>query len=411
MLQRMTTDISDVSKSVGKKFEATYKGFGNILDKEYHRVASTSGKIVKGVLSLGKETPKKEKNRPSAQELSEHVKLFQELKSMKKKYSFVAQTGPAGRKMCDKDEDELIKEYLSEVTQELYLRSQVDNMTAPILELIEGLFQLDTKDWLRRQMVGVTKQLFEVFVGSRVEKFLMNKIKMLCTEETVASIVDSITDALWPNGIWMAPPEVDDQGKVDAPEKPAQAWERKPSFSPNYRPSIALQDGLRERSFSRINYGIPEAGRPAPGASPRARGASRLAPSGPPDRVSALRRSSSLNEAHLPNYTRIGRALSSIMPPEHIEIMNDEEAVTRDKVKAKLKDLMPPKAVSTLIGKRNFLQGVNDLFDFIQSETMMAQLGHMVIEIILVKEFPELEQAYARVKNGDLSLPFDPEDE
>ena len=280
MLQRMTTDISDVSKSVGKKFEATYKGFGNILEKEYHRVASTSGKIVKGVLSLGKEKPKKEENRPSAQELSEHVKLFQELKSMKKKYSFVAH--PAGRKMSDKDEDELIKEYLSEVTQELYLRSQVDNMTAPILELIEGLFQLDTKDWLRRQVVGVTKQLFEVFVGSRVEKFLMNKIKMLCTEETVASIVDSITDALWPNGIWMAPPEVDEQGKVDAPEKPAQAWERKPSFSPSYRPSVALQDGLRERSFSRINYGIPEAGSPAPGASPRPAATAGWLPLAPP---------------------------------------------------------------------------------------------------------------------------------
>ena len=91
------------------------------------------------------------------------------------------------------------------------------------------------------------------------------------------------------------------------------------------------------------------------------------------------------------------------MPPEHIEQINDEEEEVRKKVQEKLKDLVVPGAVSTLIGKRNFLQGVQDLFEFVQSETMMAQLGHLVLEIILVKEFPELEPAYARIRSGDLS--------
>ena len=110
-----------------------------------------------------------------------------------------------------------------------------------------------------------------------------------------------------------------------------------------------------------------------------------------------------LNEGKFQDYTRIQRALSNIMPPEHLEIMNDEEKEIRDKVKAKLKELVPPKAVSTLIGKKNFIQGLEDLFDFIQSETMMAQLGQLVLEILLVKEFPELEPVYSRIKSGDLS--------
>ena len=112
-----------------------------------------------------------------------------------------------------------------------------------------------------------------------------------------------------------------------------------------------------------------------------------------------------MSEGRLGDYTRIQRALSSIMPPEHIEIMNDEETVTRDKVKEALKDLNPPASISTLIGKRNFIQALEDVFDFVQSETMMNQLGHLILEIILVKEFPELESEYARIRKGDLKLP------
>ncbi|QDZ18518.1 Phox-associated sorting nexin [Chloropicon primus] len=394
VIRRLGTDISEVSKSVGKKFEATYQGFGNILANEYQKVGklgATSGKVVKSVLFEWRKKPKKEDSRPSAQELSEHVKLFQELKTMKKQYSMQPSSGET-KTIGEKSEDELIKEYLSEVTQELYLRTAVDNMTGPILGVIDTLFQLDTTAFLRRQVVGVTKQLFEVFVGSRVEKFLMSKVKDLCTEETVSSIIDSIVDSLWPNGLWMAPPETDEAGVPIVPEKPLQAWERKPSFSPSFRPSISIHEQLqerRERSFSRLLPTLSETNSP------------RLKPGGsaPP-----LKKTFSMTDSRLNDYTRIQRALSAIVPPEQLEIMNDEEVETREKVKEAIKDLVPPKAVSTLIGKRNFLQGINDLFDFIQSETMMAQLGHLILEIILVKEFPELEAVYARIRNGDLRL-------
>ena len=418
VIRRLGTDISEVSRSVGKKFEQTYQGFGNILANEYRRVGKTSGKVVNSVLFewRSKKSSKKEEVRPSAKELSENVKLFQELKTMKREYSL------AGKKMGEegdptgeeKNEDELIKEYLSEVTQELYLRTAVDNMTVPILGVIDSLFQLDTKDWLRRQVVGVTKQLFEVFVGSRVEKFLMSKIKSLCTEETVSGIIDSIVEALWPNGLWMAPPEVDEKGVPVMPEKPLQAWERKPSFSPTFRPSILQPRGegllTRHRSASRMTFSsmatVSENGAPSPAQAAAMAAAASFPPhaSDPPNGPGLRRSSQSMSEGRLGDYTRIQRALSSIMPPEHIEIMNDEETVTRDKVKEALKDLNPPASISTLIGKRNFIQALEDVFDFVQSETMMNQLGHLILEIILVKEFPELESEYARIRKGDLKL-------
>lgn len=374
VLQRMTTDIADVTKAVSKKFESAYEGFGNVLANECRRVGSTSGKVLKKVLLVnewGSSKKKKEENRPSAQELSEQVKLFHELKSMKDNYKKTG-TGTES-KLEEKSEEDLITEYLNEVSHELYIRTAVDNMTAPILDVIDVLFQLDTKDWLRRQVVGATKQLFEMFVGSRVEKFLMNKIKMLCTEETVASIIDSITDALWPNGVWMIPPEEAQN------QQPVGAAQGRPRSSGD----AMVQAEVLIRSPTR-----------------RATMDTTAPPNGP-----AFRRCSTmtLNEGKFQDYTRIQRALSSIMPPEHLEIMNDEEKEIRDKVKAKLKELVPPKAVSTLIGKKNFIQGLEDLFDFIQSETMMAQLGQLVLEILLVKEFPELEPVYSRIKSGDLS--------
>ena len=390
VLQRLKSDIEDVSKSVGKKFETAYSGFGNILANEYRRVGNTSGKIVKGVLfEWRKKTVTKDTDaRPSAQELSEQVKLFQELQNMKKRFSLNPNQNDIPG--IEKSEDELIKDYLSEVTQELYIRTAVDNMTAPILDVIDVLFQLDTKDWLRRQVVGATKQLFEVFVGSRVEKFLMSKVKMLCTEETVASIIDSITDALWPNGIWMIPPEEEQNQNQN------QNQQAKGGAAPQTRPRSSSP------VLSSPNFASP---------SPLDRKTSFKPPSTPTTPSSqagangpALKRcSTTLNEGKIGDSFRIQRALSSLMPPEHIEIVNDEETEVRKKVQEKLKDLVVPTAVSTLIGKRNFLQGVQDLFEFIQSETMMAQLGHLVLEIILVKEFPELEPEYARIRSGDLS--------
>ena len=90
------------------------------------------------------------------------------------------------------------------------------------------------------------------------------------------------------------------------------------------------------------------------------------------------------------------------MQPEHIDIVCDEATVIRNKVQEKLLQKSPAKAILALIGKNNYFQGMQDLFDFVQSETMLAQLAQYVMEIILLKEFPELEPIVQNIRAGNL---------
>ena len=76
--------------------------------------------------------------------------------------------------------------------------------------------------------------------------------------------------------------------------------------------------------------------------------------------------------------------------------------MTRDKVKEALKDLNPPASISTLIGKRNH-PGPGGRLDFVQSETMMNQLGHLIWNY--PSEGSRAGVRVHRIRKGDLKLP------
>ncbi|CAI7784207.1 unnamed protein product [Closterium sp. NIES-54] len=105
-------------------------------------------------------------------------------------------------------------------------------LSAPLLRLVEVLLHLDDHGWIRRQVVWVARQVLELSMGDAIDDFLLSQIQKLRTESTVATIIRSLHQRLWPDGIFY-------------------------SRHPNYRASVAA-------SSSRTGSSAPAVTRPDP---------------------------------------------------------------------------------------------------------------------------------------------------
>ncbi|KAL0802626.1 hypothetical protein Bca101_057802 [Brassica carinata] len=69
------------------------------------------------------------------------------------------------------------------------------NVSVPILNLVDKVFQLNRRGWLRRQVFWISKQILQVVMEDAVDDWLLN-------EDTVAHGIRWAQDLLWPNGVF-----------------------------------------------------------------------------------------------------------------------------------------------------------------------------------------------------------------
>ncbi|KAG4908827.1 hypothetical protein JHK87_054943 [Glycine soja] len=60
------------------------------------------------------------------------------------------------------------------------------NVTVPILNLVDKVFQLKKRGWLRRQVFWISKQILQVVMEDAIDDWLLSEIHWLRKEETVA---------------------------------------------------------------------------------------------------------------------------------------------------------------------------------------------------------------------------------
>ncbi|XP_078431779.1 phox (PX) domain-containing protein isoform X2 [Wolffia australiana] len=77
------------------------------------------------------------------------------------------------------------------------------NLSTPILDLVDVVFQLNDGGWIRRQVFWIAKQVLQLGMGDALDDWLMHKIQLLRTGSFVASIVYRIEQILWPDGIFL----------------------------------------------------------------------------------------------------------------------------------------------------------------------------------------------------------------
>ncbi|KAK6253594.1 hypothetical protein QUC31_015314 [Theobroma cacao] len=74
------------------------------------------------------------------------------------------------------------------------------NVSVPLLNLVDNVFQLKRRGWLRRQVFWISKQILQLVMEDAIDDWLLRQIYCLRTEETVAQGIRWVQDVLWPGG-------------------------------------------------------------------------------------------------------------------------------------------------------------------------------------------------------------------
>ncbi|XP_073028071.1 uncharacterized protein [Primulina eburnea] len=74
------------------------------------------------------------------------------------------------------------------------------NLSVPVLNLVDNIFQLKRRGWLRRQVFWISKQILQLFMEDAIDDWLLRQIQWLRREEVIAQGIRWVHNVLWPNG-------------------------------------------------------------------------------------------------------------------------------------------------------------------------------------------------------------------
>ncbi|XP_010530868.1 PREDICTED: uncharacterized protein LOC104807343 [Tarenaya hassleriana] len=98
------------------------------------------------------------------------------------------------------------------------------NVSVPILNLVDKVFQLNRRGWLRRQVFWISKQILQLVMEDAVDDWLLRQICWLRNEDTIAKGIHWAQDILWPNDVFFTRVRVaeSDSDGNDFNQKPLQ---------------------------------------------------------------------------------------------------------------------------------------------------------------------------------------------
>ncbi|KAG6383108.1 hypothetical protein SASPL_157145 [Salvia splendens] len=73
-------------------------------------------------------------------------------------------------------------------------------LSVPVLDLVDNVFQLKQRGWLRRQVLWISKQILQFVMEDAIDDWLLRKIRRLCRDDVVAQGIRAVQDILWPEG-------------------------------------------------------------------------------------------------------------------------------------------------------------------------------------------------------------------
>ncbi|KAF5453145.1 hypothetical protein F2P56_028074 [Juglans regia] len=77
------------------------------------------------------------------------------------------------------------------------------NLSVPILDLVDVIFQLQDGGWIRRKAFWVAKQILQLGMGDAFDDWLIEKIQLLRKGSVIASGIRQVEKILWPDGIFI----------------------------------------------------------------------------------------------------------------------------------------------------------------------------------------------------------------
>ncbi|TKV99388.1 hypothetical protein SEVIR_8G040000v4 [Setaria viridis] len=76
------------------------------------------------------------------------------------------------------------------------------NVSVPLLNLVEKVFQLKRRGWIRRQVLWISKQILQLVMEDAIDEWIIRQINWLRRDDVIVQVIRWIQDTLWPNGIF-----------------------------------------------------------------------------------------------------------------------------------------------------------------------------------------------------------------
>ncbi|KAL3843491.1 hypothetical protein ACJIZ3_000894 [Penstemon smallii] len=85
------------------------------------------------------------------------------------------------------------------------------NLSVPVLNLVDNIFQLKRRGWLRRQVFWISKQILQLVMEDAIDDWLLRQIQWLRREDVIAQGIRWVQDILWPDGTFFLRLRMQDQ--------------------------------------------------------------------------------------------------------------------------------------------------------------------------------------------------------
>ena len=85
----------------------------------------------------------------------------------------------------------------------LKLSNDLRGLGLNVVNLVDIIFQFRSRGWIKRQVLGVARQVLQMVLGNTIDTFIAARLGELCTGATVAKWVQYLQNViLWPDSIW-----------------------------------------------------------------------------------------------------------------------------------------------------------------------------------------------------------------
>lgn len=95
------------------------------------------------------------------------------------------------------------------------------NLSVPVLNLVDNIFQLKRRGWLRRQVFWISKQVLQLVMEDAIDDWMIRQIHWIRREDIIAQGIRWVQDVLWPDGVFFLPLKT--KSKIDDFEQGLQS--------------------------------------------------------------------------------------------------------------------------------------------------------------------------------------------
>ncbi|KAK7400843.1 hypothetical protein VNO78_12151 [Psophocarpus tetragonolobus] len=100
------------------------------------------------------------------------------------------------------------------------------NVSVPILNLVDNIFQLKKRGWIRRHVYWMSKQILQLVMEDAIDDWLLRQIHWLRREEIISQGIRWVQDVLWPGGKFFLRVETPQIISNNSDQKPSQTLSR-----------------------------------------------------------------------------------------------------------------------------------------------------------------------------------------